>query len=95
MKTLLFKNQSSVLFWKVDFVISKDQGLAGVGMSSVTFIINQLPKNGYCFMDRYNGTSLISQFNIKCLGWIDPDGSVERFEYMGKQIDYFIYLRGF
>ena len=50
------------------------------------FLVNQLPRNGFCDVDLYNGTSLSTTFNIKCLDWIDPDGFIERYEYMGKYL---------
>jgi hypothetical protein len=53
------------------------------GISSLTFKINQLPTTGSCFVDKYNGISLQTTFNIKCVGWFDPDGSIERYEYFG------------
>ncbi len=83
LKTQLFKNHTNVLYWRVELKISKGQGTSGFGIASITFLKNQLPANGYCLLDKYNGTSLSTQFNIKCLGWIDPDGYVERYEFLG------------
>ena len=80
----MFQNHSSVYFWKVDFIVNKNHQLDGV--SSITFLVNQLPKNGYCILDQYNGTSLSTTFNIKCLNWVDPDGAIERYEFMGNKL---------
>ena len=79
LKPLLFKNYFDKLFWKVDFIITKNSNING--LASLTFLINQVPKNGHCFVDQYNGTSLSTTFNIKCLNWIDIDGSIERYEF--------------
>ncbi len=78
---MLFQNYSSVFYWKVDFKVTKNS--ATVGLSSLIFKKNQLPKGGACFVDKYIGVSLQSSFNVICVGWFDPDGSVERYEYFG------------
>ena len=46
-------------------------------------MVNQLPQKGSCSVDTYNGTSLSTTFDIKCVDWIDPDGAIERYEYFG------------
>jgi hypothetical protein len=79
LKPLLFKNYFDKLFWKVDFIITKNSNING--LASLTFLINQVPKNGQCFVDQYNGISLSTTFNIKCFDWIDTDGSIERYEF--------------
>ena len=85
---MLFQNHSSVAFWRVDFIVNKNQKLNG--LSSVKLLVNQQPKNGNCTVDKYSGISLSTTFNIKCLNWIDPDGTIERYEFMGKIINYLI-----
>ena len=52
-------------------------------MSSLILKINQLPTNGYCYVAKTNGTSLTTYFDIECTNWIDPDGQIVKYEYMG------------
>ncbi len=52
-------------------------------MSSLILKKNQLPTNGICFVDKTNGTSLRTWFKIICSGWIDLDGQIDKYEYMG------------
>ena len=53
-----------------------------IGMASLILKTNVLPKNGYCYVDKTNGTSLSTIFTIVCLNWLDPDGSINIYEYM-------------
>ena len=81
----LFANYSNVLFWKVDFYVSTVDTLNQVntGMGSLTLLVNNLPYGGYCYVDKYNGTSLSTLFNVKCVNWLDKDGFVAHYEYFG------------
>ena len=79
----LFLNYSDVLYWKVEFSVISQQA---TGMASLTFKKNVLPLAGTCFVDKANGTSLLTWFNIICSDWIDTDGSIERYEYLCKCI---------
>ena len=54
------------------------------GSASLIFKINELPKGGLCYVDKYNGLSLQTDFNILCVDWLDSDGTIERYEYFGK-----------
>ena len=81
MFTDLFNNYISVLFWRVDFkVISQTSS----GAASLVLKKNILPTNGLCSIDQTNGQSFLTVFNIKCLNWVDPDGAIAIYEYMGK-----------
>ena len=77
----MFRNHSSVAYWKVDFTLYKDQ--YAKGMTSITFLINQLPRDGKCVIDQLNGTCLSTLFHITCYGWVDADGKIDRYEYLG------------
>ena len=81
--TSLFSNYSNALYWKIDFSVNSQ---TTSGMASLILKKNFLPTNGYCFVDKNNGTSLSTFFNVICTNWIDPDGSIATYEYMGKKI---------
>ena len=78
--TQLFSNYSNVLYWKIDFAVNNQMK---TGISSLILKKNFLPRNGFCYVDKLNGVSLLTIFNIICENWIDPDGSINAFEYMG------------
>jgi hypothetical protein len=48
----------------------------------MVFLINQLPREGNCSLSQYNGTCLSTLFRIQCFNWKDPDGYVDRYEYL-------------
>ena len=50
-------------------------------MASLTLKRNYLPLNGSCFVDKTNGTSLFTWFNIICLNWTDSDGIIAKYEF--------------
>ena len=81
MKKNLFQSNSKIAFWKVDLTLTIDQYSSGT--SSITLLLNQLPRNGYCYVTPSNGISLSTWFNIRCLGWVDPDGYIDRYEFFG------------
>ena len=54
------------------------------GMGSMIFLVNNLPTGGSCYVDKYNGTSLSTVFNIRCPNWTDLDGFIGKYEYFGK-----------
>ena len=74
----------------MDFFVRKTNSLNKIttGMGSLIFLVNSLPFGGYCNVDKYNGTSLSTVFNIRCHGWLDPDGHIEKYEYFGKKKRY-------
>ena len=82
----MFTNYSSVLYWRIDFTVNSQMT---TGVSSLILKKNFLPKNGYCYVDKSNGTSLLTIFNIICQNWVDPDGSVYIYEYMGDYLKIF------
>lgn len=75
-----FQNYSSYGYWKIELVITLGQV---EGSSSMQFKINSLPTGGQCGLSIYNGTSLSTYFDIMCLGWRDPDGKIENYEFFG------------
>ena len=79
-------NYSKISYWKVDLWINN------AGRSSLIFKINETPKNGFCAIDKYNGTSMDTYFQIICSNWIDLDGKITRYEYFGKFIS-LLYLK--
>ena len=81
----LFSTYSSVLYWKIDFFVVKINKLnqQTPGTASLILLVNSVPSGGYCFLDKYNGISLLTIFNIKCLNWMDKDGYVAKYEFFG------------
>ena len=62
------------------------------GVSSLVFRVNQLPSNGSCTVRPTSGQILTTLFQITCTNWEDPDGSIERYEYFGKEIFSIFYI---
>ena len=79
--TTLFQNYTNVLYWKIDFNVYNQ---ISTGSASLILKRNLLPTNGYCYVDKANGTSLSTFFNVICTNWVDLDGSISTYEYMGK-----------
>ena len=77
---LLFSNHSNASYWKVDYAVTY-QTLTG--MATLIMKKNELPTGGSCYIDQTNGTSLSTWFTIICVNWIDPDGSITKYEYLG------------
>jgi len=80
--TTFFQNYSSYDKWKIDLVITIGQV---EGSSSMQFKKNSLPSGGKCGINKFNGTSLSTYFDIICVGWWDPDGKIETYEFFGIQ----------
>ena len=80
----IFQDFPNILYWRIDFFATNeanDQKTSG--LSSLMLKKNQLPTNGLCYVDKINGTCLETWFQIKCTGWIDQDGHIVAYEYMG------------
>ena len=90
LKSALFQNHSAILYWKIEFKATVNQALNG--LSSLTLKINQLPKDGSCYVDKLNGTSMLTNFFVKCIFWSDPDGSVDKYEFYGKMYFFYTFL---
>ena len=54
------------------------------GQSSIVLKTNQLPYNGYCYVDKLSGISLSDYFHIRCENWLDRDGTIQTYELFGK-----------
>ena len=54
-----------------------------IGVASFIIKKNLLPTDGYCFIDKTNGTCLQTWFTITCLNWIDLDGQITNYEFFG------------
>lgn len=52
------------------------------------FQLNQPPYNGTCSIEPTIGVALSTIFVITCQDWIDNSGSVSKYEYFGKLIEY-------
>ena len=82
LKSAMFKNFSSIFFWKVELKLNLNYSSSS-GMSSIILKVNQLPTGGICYFHSLNGTSLETDFFIKCIYWSDPDGTIEKYEFYG------------
>ena len=76
----LFDAYPNVNYWKIDFIANN--GIS-TGRASLTLKQNILPTGGSCSVDLTTGVSLSTYFNIVCTNWIDPDGSIVTYEFMG------------
>ena len=76
----LFQNYSNALYWKIDFEVNNQ---ASIGMASIILKKNLLPLGGSCSVDINQGISLLTYFTITCQNWIDLDGQIATYEYMG------------
>ena len=54
------------------------------GSSSLIFKLNQLPQNGMCYSDKYNGTEMLTNVLITCTNWTDTDGTIQNYEFYGE-----------
>jgi len=75
--------------WKVELRINSETTRYGPlnGYSSLVIAVNQLPVNGSCSVWPINGIAMLTDFNVICSGWIDPDGEIERYEFYAAYID--------
>jgi hypothetical protein len=55
-------------------------------MASIILKKNMLPTGGSCSVDISQGVSLLTYFTITCHNWVDLDGQVATYEYMGIKI---------
>jgi hypothetical protein len=85
----LFLSEPSVKKWKIDFNLftTSFYGGTGFGKSSIIIGINQLPTGGSCSINPLNGTSLLTIFTITCLNFNDPDGFIQKYEYLSKEVE--------
>ena len=77
----LFSSNPSIRLWQVQLSINADNV---TGVSSMIYKTNSLPTNGTCSVSPSSGLALSTYFVISCSGWVDPDGSVTRYDYYGK-----------
>ncbi len=78
-------NNTEYEYWKASLTITKymEEGVSINSSSSLSFKINKVPVNGTCMINLKNGTALYTLFTIICDDWVDPDGKITRYEYMG------------
>ena len=88
----LFFSEPSVTKWKIDFNLftTSFNGGTGLGKSSIIIGINQLPAGGSCSINPLSGATLSTVFTIKCLNFSDPDGYIQKYEYLSKQVRFFL-----
>ena len=83
----LFGNFSTIFYWRIDLGVKSQQSSSTTGVASLTLKKNQLPTNGTCYCQETTGTSLLTYFNVICKFWIDPDGTISSYQFMGNKID--------
>jgi hypothetical protein len=90
---VLFQNNSAIIFWKVELEITLNY--VATGVSSLVFRVNQLPSSGSCSVSPTSGQILTTLFQITCDGWVDPDGSIDHYEYFGMKVFLFFIILQF
>jgi hypothetical protein len=80
----LFKLYEITSNWKIVFKIKTNSN--ATGLASMLFVLNSLPSGGKCFYNLNKGMSLATLFEISCSDWTDSDGSIEKYEFYGKNI---------
>jgi len=75
--------------WKVALEISTSSRQNGQssGFSSLVLAINQLPVNGSCSVWPTNGTAMLTEFDVSCSGWVDPDGGIQKYEFYASYLN--------
>ena len=73
----------TALYFKIDFEVNNQ---IQTGISSLVLSANILPVQGTCYVDTYIGSSLATWFNIICINWVDVDGYIVNYEFMGREI---------
>jgi hypothetical protein len=81
----LFENFSSILYWRIDLRVSQSLS-SSIGIASITLRKNIPPSNGYCYCQASTGTSLMTYFIVICKDWIDPDGTISSYQFLGKNL---------
>ena len=73
-------NYSTATYWRIDYTLTTNQ--METGMATLFLKTNQLPIGGSCHADQLNGTSLSMWFQIVCINWTDPDGTITKYEFI-------------
>ncbi|CAF0985088.1 unnamed protein product [Brachionus calyciflorus] len=77
-------NISSFIYLKIELTTTiTSLGYSKSSKNISLFKKNSKPFGGECIMDKYNGTSLETNFTITCNQWTDSDGFIARYEYYG------------
>ncbi|CAF3130688.1 unnamed protein product [Rotaria sp. Silwood2] len=66
----LFIDNPSIIYWRFEVVYSFSSESSS---SSLSFVINRPPQNGFCSISPTNGTTS-TLFTISCFNWTDDDG---------------------
>ena len=66
----LFLSNPTIEYWRFEVVYTLPSGSSS---SSVSFLINQAPRNGTCSIAPLNGTTS-TVFTVSCPNWVDSDG---------------------
>ncbi len=84
LKQSLF-NATDFIYWRIDLIIVANfESISLNSSASLKLKINAPPSNGTCDVNLRNGTALFTLFTIVCDKWIDTDGVVARYEFLGK-----------
>ncbi len=81
----LFENYSSILYWRIELRVGLSLS-SSIGVASITLRKNLPPSNGYCYCQATTGTSLLTYYIVICKDWIDPDGSISSYQFLGKNL---------
>jgi hypothetical protein len=90
----LFSDHPAQVIWKVELVValtaSSTQGAMNQtfeGSTSMQFFVNFAPLPGVCDVTPQEGNTTTTFFII-CNSWTDPDGSVTKYSFYGKFLNF-------
>ena len=87
--TKLFQDNPDTHIWKFTLeakAMSAETGVAK-GASSLIVYINQVPTSGTCSISPLSGTSVSTVFTIDCANWLDPDGTIFKYNFYAYLLD--------
>jgi len=82
LKKEIFNDYQLIIIWKIELEVRISSRNVS-GKSSMFFLVNFPPRQGYCTVNPDNGTTL-TLFGFICSDWIDTEGSVSNFAFYGK-----------
>lgn len=63
--------------------LNATNGDNSMSKNMIFFKVNQPPENGTCFIDPKEGYSVITEFQINCEDWVDPEDKIKQYTVAG------------
>ena len=78
--------------FKIELYVKTRSEKGGYSFAKSTsfFAVNRLPKNGSCSVTPLNGTASKTNFTFKCQNWVDEDGSIAKYEFLGTLFNFLL-----